>query len=695
MGDRQRLAVQAHVVEKDDVDVERAGTPVDGALTHGLRFKALTAPQECERVQRGGDLDHHVEERALTVRTADRVGLVDLGHLGDIAETANSQPKEGLTVTEVRAESDERPMFRLRRRVRLGPGPADRHRRVDRIDLERWAELGELHVDRFDAIEGQHLVGYARDETLQEDVLRLLDDRHHPVGDQPVVDRVAEFVGPTGVSQIDVEGEVDPERLFQFTLVWEGSDDGDGAQAVDLDLVGHVTTIRTGQMKSGFGHTIGASNERPATNEPVHPSRYFCARNHLADRPSKAWKTGFMTSSLLHPFADPATPEDQFINIARAEGTTLWDDQGRTYLDAMGSLWFCQIGHGRAEMVEAIAHQLGTLDSHHIFAPFTHQPARDATEAIRSVSPLPDGRVFLGSSGSEAIDTSLKLMRQFHRLRGDTDRQLFLRRTRGYHGTNWGGTTAQGIELNREGWGDLVPHFIEIDPDDVEDAARVFADHGERIAGVISEPIQGAGGVYPPTSGYLEGLRRLATDNGALLCFDEVISGFGRTGSWFAAQTFDVVPDLITFAKGVTSGYQPLSGVILSSDVAAPFEEADAMLRTGYTYSGHPASCAAAITNLAIIEREGLVARANDIGRRFESAFAALTADGTIRGHRGIGAVRAAELHADGIGTRARMLDRGVVVRPIGDALAFCPPLSSTDAEIDTMIEVMVASIPC
>lgn len=191
-----------------------------------------------------------------------------------------------------------------------------------------------------------------------------------------------------------------------------------------------------------------------------------------------------------------------------------------------------------------------------------------------------------------------------------------------------------------------------------------------------------------------EGLRRLASDHGALLCFDEVISGFGRTGSWFASQTYDVLPDLITFAKGVTSGYQPLSGVIVSPQVAGRFVDADAMLRTGYTYSGHPASCVAAVTNIGIIQREGLVDRAREIGHRFETAFAALVDDGTILGRRGVGAIQAAQLHTDGAGARQRMLERGVIVRPIGDTLAFCPPLSSTDDEIDTMIDVMVASVP-
>ncbi|MEM8747644.1 MAG: aminotransferase class III-fold pyridoxal phosphate-dependent enzyme [Actinomycetota bacterium] len=399
------------------------------------------------------------------------------------------------------------------------------------------------------------------------------------------------------------------------------------------------------------------------------------------------------TPALLQPFSDPAWTATDFVKIVRAEGTTVWDDEGRSYLDAMATLWFCQIGHGRTEMIDAISAQMRELDVHHIFAPFTHQQALDAAERIRDISPLTDGRVFLGCSGSEAVDTALKLIRAHHRIAGDHDRQIIVRRTRGYHGTNWGGTTAQGIAPNRDGWGDLVPHFVEVDPDDIEDASRVFAEHGERIAGVITEPVQGAGGVFPPQDGYLAGLRRLCDQHGALLAFDEVIAGFGRTGNWFAAQTFDVTPDVITFAKGVTSGYQPLSGVIVSREVADRFEGADAMLRTGYTYSGHPTACVAALTNIDIIEREGLRDRAVAIGERFTRAFEALVADGTLAGHRGTGAVCAAVLDRDAAPARAAMLERGVIVRPIGDALAFCPPLSSTDEEIDRMIDVMAESV--
>ncbi len=400
-----------------------------------------------------------------------------------------------------------------------------------------------------------------------------------------------------------------------------------------------------------------------------------------------------ISGALLQPFADPAKPHDDFIKVVRAEGSTLWDSSGKSYLDAMASLWYCQVGHGRTEIVDVISKQLLETDAYHVFDPFINQPAIDVADAILARSPYDAGRVFLACSGSEAVDSAFKIIRLVQQLRGDIDRQIVIRRTRGYHGTNVGGTSAQGIELNREGWGDLVPHFIEVDPDDIEDAARVFAEHGDRIAGVITEPIQGAGGVFPPPDGYLEGLRKLCTAHGALLCFDEVISGFGRTGSWFGSQTYGVTPDLFTFAKGVTSGYQPLSGVVLGPEVSAVLEGSGAMFRHGYTYSGHPASCVAGIANIDLIDQWGLVDRANHIGTIFESALSALVADGSLLGYRGTGAIWAAQMHEPAADARVRMLERGVIVRPILDSIAFCPPLTSTDEEIGTMIDVMAESL--
>lgn len=401
-----------------------------------------------------------------------------------------------------------------------------------------------------------------------------------------------------------------------------------------------------------------------------------------------------MIPKLLHPYAKPAKDSEAFRHVVRSEGVRLWDDKGNEYIDALGSLWYCQVGHGRSEIVDAVAKQMTDM-LYNCFDPWANGAAEAAAARIASVSPHPDGRVFLACSGSEAVDSAFKIARLLPQLRGDTERQILLRRTRGYHGVAGAGTSLQGIAPNREGWGDLVPHIIEIDPDDIESAARAFAEHGDKIAGVITEPVQGAGGVFPPPDDYLRRLREMCTQHGSLLIFDEVICGFGRTGEWFAAQTYGVTPDLMTFAKGVTSGYQPMGGVIISRAVCDELEgDPDFLFRHGFTYSGHPAAAAAAVANIDIIENEGLVARAQMIGERFSKGLQALTGDGNISGYRGVGALWAAKL-AEGtdyqqtVAIRDTMLDNGVVCRPIGDSLAFCPPLVIDDADIDTVLDVL------
>ena len=400
-----------------------------------------------------------------------------------------------------------------------------------------------------------------------------------------------------------------------------------------------------------------------------------------------------MTDALLHPFSPPGMPEGDFVEIVRGEGSLVFDSNGREYVDAMANLWLCQVGHGRTEIIDAVTAQMHQMEAYNTFAPFTNGPAARVAEMIAERSPHPDGRVFLGCSGSEAVDTALKIARQVQQRRGQEGRQVIVKRTNGYHGTNFGGTSAQGIAPNREGWGDLVPHFVEVPHDDLEAAASIFADHGDRIAAVLTEPVQGAGGVFPPVDGYLEGLRRLCDDNGALLIFDEVICGFGRIGEWFGAQAFGVTPDLITFAKGVTSGYLPLSGVILSRHVCEELEEPGFLLRTGYTYSGHQASCAAGIANLELMTSEGLDTRANHVGDRLQEGLRALEADGLIESWRGMGAVYAAELGRDAIPVRNEILANGVIVRPIGTCLAICPPLVITDDEVGRIIDATEAAL--
>jgi putrescine aminotransferase len=400
---------------------------------------------------------------------------------------------------------------------------------------------------------------------------------------------------------------------------------------------------------------------------------------------------------LLHPFANPASSD--FIELERAEGVRVYDTDGRSYIDALGSLWYNQIGYSRPEMVAAITKQLNTLPVYNNFAPFATTAAEAAAERIASVSPLEDPRVFLCCSGSEAVDSAMKIARLIPQLSGDSERQIIVRRTRGYHGVNMGGTSAQGIAPNRENWGDLLPHMAEIDPDDIESAARLFAESGSKIAAVISEPIQGAGGVFPPADGYLERLRDLCDAHGALLIFDEVISGFGRTGNWFATQTYGVQPDLITFAKGVTSGYQPMGGVIVGREVAGILEsDPDFLFRHGYTYSGHPAAAAAAIENINIMDREGLVERANHVGARLSAGLNSLVGDGYGRLVRGVGAIWAMELpegsdYARSAAIRDKMLELGVIVRPIGECIAFCPPLIIDDTDIDQCVDALAQAI--
>lgn len=402
-----------------------------------------------------------------------------------------------------------------------------------------------------------------------------------------------------------------------------------------------------------------------------------------------------MTGSFLHPFAP--TTGDHFISLNRGSGARVWDVDGNEYLDAMASLWYCAIGHGRQEMADAISRQVSTLEAYSCFDPFTNPLADALADKLVSLTPMPDARVFLCQSGSESVDTAMKLARQAHVQAGQPERTLIISRVRGYHGTNYGGTSAQGIAGNKVGWGELLPEVVQVPSDDIETLAQLMSERSSEIAAVITEPVQGAGGVWPPEEGYLASLRRLCDQHGAFLIFDEVITGFGRLGEWFAADHYGVIPDLTTFAKAVTSGYQPLGGVFVGQAVRQRLEpEAGFRLATGYTYSGHATACAAALTNLAIIEREGLIGRATEIGARLGAGLQAIANDGLVDHARGAGAMWAVgthpDQHADRV--RARMLEQGVIVRAIADhSVTFCPPLVTSDEQVDQIIDALADAV--
>jgi putrescine---pyruvate transaminase len=395
---------------------------------------------------------------------------------------------------------------------------------------------------------------------------------------------------------------------------------------------------------------------------------------------------------VLHPFAAPARPAEGFLEIVRGEGCRVWDSEGRSYLDGTASLWYCAAGHGRREIIDAITAQLSELEAYHTFARFTNRPEQQLAELLLDLEPIPDGRVFFTCGGSEAIDTALKLVRAGHKAAGDGGRSVILSRHYAYHGVMLGGTSAGGLPANRDPFGTLLPDFFQVERDSLEAMRGAVAYHGpERVAAILTEPVIGAGGVFPPPEGYLQGLRELCDESGALLILDEVITGFGRLGSWFAAHRYGITPDAMTFAKAVTSGYLPLGGVVIGPRLRSWFEaDGDYMLTHGNTYAGHPTCCAAGIANLRLMRSEQLPERAAAAGARLRAGLDQLVGRAGVAEVRGEGLVQAIGLQpplAAGAVTEA-LLTRGVIGRalPYANSVAFSPPLIVSDEEIEELV---------
>ncbi len=399
--------------------------------------------------------------------------------------------------------------------------------------------------------------------------------------------------------------------------------------------------------------------------------------------------------SVLHPFAAPARQADQYLEIARGEGCRLWDTAGHSYLDGTASLWYCAAGHGRTEIADAVHDQMASVEAYHTFARFTNGPEQRLAQALTELEPIPDARVLFTTSGSEAIDSALKLVRAGHRAAGDAGRTVFLSRHYGYHGVMLGGTSIGGLPANRAPFGPLLPDTYQVRHDSLPAMRDAVAYHGpERIAAIVVEPVIGAGGVFPPSAGYLEGLRELCDESGALLIFDEVITAFGRLGSWFGSHHYGVAPDLMTFAKAVTSGYLPLGGVVVGPRVRGWLESDDGyLLAHGGTYAGHPTCCAAGLANLEILRREDLPEQAAQAGRRLAAGLHGLEGQPGVVQVRGEGLMQAVALEESvtaGALTEA-LLARGVIGRglPYANAVAFSPPLIIAADEIDELVSAM------
>jgi putrescine---pyruvate transaminase len=390
-----------------------------------------------------------------------------------------------------------------------------------------------------------------------------------------------------------------------------------------------------------------------------------------------------------NPMTNMGAFRDRGITIVRGEASTVWDDAGKALIDVSGALWYCNVGYGRAELAEAAAAQMRELASYKTYDGFTSPQTEALAARVAEVVPLDGAKVFFTSGGGESIDTAAKLARAYWAAVGKPDKHVVVSRQFAYHGSNAYGTSLGGMAALTDVYGRLVADVDQVPWDDAEALAEAIDHAGaDRVAAFFAEPIIGAGGVLIPPEGYLERVQDICTEREVLLVLDEVITGFGRTGEWFATGRYGLAPDLITVAKGITSGYIPLGGVIASARVAEPFwaDGTTNVFRHGFTYAGHATACAVGLANLEVIEREGLVQRVRELEPALADALAPLADHPAVAEVRtGVGLLGAVEL-ADPSKLQAVIdaaYERGVLVRGIrGVALQISPPFVITEDEI-------------
>jgi len=434
----------------------------------------------------------------------------------------------------------------------------------------------------------------------------------------------------------------------------------------------------------------------------------------------KAHEASATTQMSLDEYWMPFTPNREFKAdpqmVVRAEGMYLWNDRGDKIIDASSGLFCVSAGHGRKEIAEAVGKQLRELD---FCAPFlrAHPKQFELATRIAELTPGDLNRIFFCNSGSESVDTAMKLALAYHQARGQGGRNVFVSRERAYHGVNFGGVALSGLVNNRRKYGPGLPgiahmrhthlkenyftkgegaHGVEL----ADDLARFVNLYGaENIAACFVEPIAGSTGVLVPPKGYLQRLREICDAHGILLVFDEVICGFGRTGQAFAAQTFGVTPDMLTMAKGVTNGAQPMGAVAASErihdTIMAASPEGAIEFFHGYTYSGHPASCAAGIATLDLYKNEGLFERGRALSPYFLDALFALQDIPVVADIRGYGMIAAIDVHPDGApGKRGhafqkRLFANKLNLKTTGDSAIIAPPLIAERQHVDEIAGIL------
>jgi putrescine aminotransferase len=421
----------------------------------------------------------------------------------------------------------------------------------------------------------------------------------------------------------------------------------------------------------------------------------------------------------IHPFTDhKALMEKGTRIITRADGVYLWDSDGNKILDGMAGLWCVNVGYGRQELVDAATNQMQELPYYNNFFQTTHPPAIELSKALVDISPPQFNHVFFTNSGSEANDTVVRMVRHFWALEGKPEKTVIISRENAYHGSTVAGSSLGGMKGMHAQGGILhdIEHIAqpywyrsgsEMDPEEfglktaqaLEIRIREIGE--DRVAAFIAEPVQGAGGVIIPPATYWPEIQRICKKYGILLIADEVICGFGRLGEWFGSEYFDIEADLMPIAKGLSSGYLPIGGLMVGDRVAETVINKGSDFNHGFTYSGHPAACAVALENIRILKDEKIIEKVkNELSPYLQKKWLALGDHPMVGEARGLGMVGALELVKDkntktsypsdqnvGMICRDFCFNNGLIMRAVGDAMIICPPLVISYSEINELIE--------
>lgn len=431
-----------------------------------------------------------------------------------------------------------------------------------------------------------------------------------------------------------------------------------------------------------------------------------------------------MMSQMIYPTTNFASVET--LNIVRGDGVYVYDNQGKQYLEGMSGLWCASLGFNNAELIEAAKTQMETIAYAHMFGGKTHEPGMKLADKLSSMVPVDNARVFMGSSGSDANDTQIKLLRYYFAAIGKPEKRKIIARERSYHGVTVGAACLTGLPINQtnfdlpiEAMGVLrtdAPHYYRGKKDGETEAqfvdrivanlaALIEREGAHTIAAFIAEPITGASGVIVPPVGYYDKVQALLKQNDILFIADEVITGFGRTGNDFGVTTMGIKPDMMSFAKQLSSAYVPISASVIRGDMYDAMVEPCSKLGVfghGYTYSGHPVACAVALKTLEIYERDNMFAKAAETGAYLQSRLQEFADHPLVGEVRGAGMIAAVELVANketgeafkdgkvGYFAANACQEHGLISRPVaGSSLALCPPLITTRAQIDEIVEKM------